>query len=117
VEIPDVKTLGVTIRYPEPGAVVDALNVEGTFTSLPPAGFELRSLRYYPLQHGFIPHGTIAVDRMRYIQETIDTAPHEHMAMADDIHGEGWRTPFVTLYKARPPMADIGEAKKKDQIR
>lgn len=65
VEMPDVNAIGLTIRYPDRDAVVDTVNVEGTFTSLPPAGFELRSLRYYPLQHGFIPHGTIAIDRTR----------------------------------------------------
>ncbi len=65
VEMPDVSAFGLTIRSPERDALVDTVDVEGTFTSLPPAGFELRSLRYYPHQHGFVPHGTIAIDRAR----------------------------------------------------
>jgi hypothetical protein len=60
---PDAKTFGVRIRYPMSGATVDAVDVEGSFERLPPLGYELRSLRYYPSQHGFIPHGSIAVDR------------------------------------------------------
>jgi hypothetical protein len=61
--MPDVASLGVRIRSPESGAEVDMVDVEGTFERLPPAGYELRSLRYYPKEHGFVPHGTIAIDR------------------------------------------------------
>jgi hypothetical protein len=61
--LPDVKAFGVKIRYPVNGAVVDVVDVEGSFERLPPPGYELRSLRYYPLEHGFIPHRSIAINR------------------------------------------------------
>src|SRR5262249_39739606 len=42
--------------------VVDIVDVHGTFEQILP-GHELRTLRYYPREVGFIPHGSVALDR------------------------------------------------------
>jgi hypothetical protein len=58
----DAKLYGVKIKYPRAGASVGIVNVEGTFEALP-LNYDLRGLRYYPNQNGFIPHGSVIVDR------------------------------------------------------
>lgn len=63
--LPEAHSLGVKIQRPGSGAVVGKVDVAGTLERLPPPGYELRSLRYYPAEHGFIPHGKIAVDTIQ----------------------------------------------------
>ncbi len=57
----DVQACGVKITSPTRGQVVDVVAVEGVFAELP-AGYELRSLRFYPDEMGFVPTGEIVVD-------------------------------------------------------
>jgi hypothetical protein len=58
----DPKPYGIRIQTPHADATVSVVNVEGMFEALP-TGYELRSLRYYPDQQGFVPHGKVLVDR------------------------------------------------------
>jgi len=60
----DAKPYAIRITQPSAGATIHVVTVEGTFATLP-AGYELRSLRYYPDQHGFVPHGTVAIDHAK----------------------------------------------------
>jgi hypothetical protein len=60
--IPEATLCGVKILHSYDGESVNVVNVEGTFEMLP-ANYDLRSLRYYPDQDGFIPHGNVIVDR------------------------------------------------------
>lgn len=57
-----VDTYGIRISDPADGAQVDVVDVHGTYQLIPP-GYELRSLRYYPRQHGFVPQGSIGIDQ------------------------------------------------------
>ncbi|MGT2473199.1 hypothetical protein [Paraburkholderia terrae] len=57
----DAMSLGITIEIPEAGSKVDIVDVKGTFGRRPERG-KLWSLRYYPTQNGFVPHGTIVFD-------------------------------------------------------
>jgi len=58
----DPKPYDVRITTPAQDARVTSVRVEGTFQRLP-AGFDLRTLRYYPQQHAFIPHGVVVIDQ------------------------------------------------------
>lgn len=68
----DVKALGIKILYPREGSRVRVVTVQGTFEKLPPPGYELRSLRYYPNMDGFIPHGRIIIDHEKKTWEIVD---------------------------------------------
>jgi hypothetical protein len=56
------ESYGIHISAPDGVSPVDVLDVHGAYEIIPP-GFDLRTLRYYPLQNGFIPHGSVAIDR------------------------------------------------------
>jgi hypothetical protein len=58
-----IRSYGIRITEPDGKNPVDTLDVCGTFQLIPP-GYELRALRYYPRQNGFIPHGAVAIDRV-----------------------------------------------------
>lgn len=62
--IVDPDHFGISIQSPKNGSVVDIVNVEGKFDSLP-LGYELRGLRYYPKQNGYIPINGIRIDQAR----------------------------------------------------
>jgi hypothetical protein len=59
--IVDPDHFGISIQSPKKGSVVDIVNVEGTFDSLP-VGYDLQGLRYYPKQNGYIPINGIRID-------------------------------------------------------
>ena len=58
----DIESYGIRITAPSGLDPVDVVNVEGTFQIIPPP-YELRTLRYYPTQNGFVPNGVVAIDR------------------------------------------------------
>ena len=58
----DPRPYEVRISSPGPNERVTSLRVEGTFLRLP-VGYELRTLRYYPEQHAFVPHGAVLIDQ------------------------------------------------------
>jgi hypothetical protein len=58
----DIQSYGIRITAPDPAAPINVTDVHGVFQLIPP-GHELRTLRYYPRQNGFIPNGAIAIDR------------------------------------------------------
>jgi hypothetical protein len=58
----DIQSYGIRITAPDGKEPVDVVDVYGAFQLIPP-GHELRTLRYYPRQNGFIPHGAVAIDR------------------------------------------------------
>jgi len=60
----DVTQYGIRVTNPVQNAEVDILTVEGVFEKLP-MDYELRSLRYYPDAHGFVPHGNVAVNHAK----------------------------------------------------
>ncbi len=57
----DIAPFNIRITSPLSGAEVDIVTVEGTFDKLP-GDYELRSLRYYPDEHGFVPTGVVVID-------------------------------------------------------
>jgi len=63
LEQSDIRSYGIRISAPDGKNPVDVVDVCGTFQLIPP-GHELRTLRYYPRQNGFIPHGAVAIDRV-----------------------------------------------------
>lgn len=60
----DITPFNIRITSPAAGDSVDVVTVEGTFASLP-GEYELRSLRYYPDQHGYVPNGVVAIDHQK----------------------------------------------------
>lgn len=54
----------IRITSPAANQAVDIITVEGTYKELPP-DYELRTLRYYPDQHGFVPHGNVVINRVQ----------------------------------------------------
>lgn len=58
----DVQAYGIRITAPAAGDVNQRVDVQGEFQLIPP-GRELRALRYYPRENGFIPQGAVAIDR------------------------------------------------------
>jgi len=57
----DITPFAVRITAPVKDSVVTSVRVEGSFDQLP-LGYQLRTLRYYPDQHAFVPHGVVTVD-------------------------------------------------------
>lgn len=60
----DVESFGIKILSPSTGDAVDVVTVHGTYQRLPD-GFELRSLRYYPDQNGYVPTGSVVIDTLK----------------------------------------------------
>lgn len=60
----DIHSYGIEITDPVEKAEVHIIDVHGTFQQIPP-GHELRTLRYYPRQNSFVPHGSVALDRSK----------------------------------------------------
>jgi len=58
----DIQSYGIRITAPTAADPVHIVDVQGTFQLIPPA-HELRTLRYYPTQNGFVPNGVVAIDR------------------------------------------------------
>jgi hypothetical protein len=62
-EQPDIRSYGIRISEPDGENPVEVVDVRGTFQLIPPE-YQLRTLRYFPRQNGFIPHGAVAIDRV-----------------------------------------------------
>jgi len=58
-----VATAGATIDTPDGSEPIERIDISGKIEAIP-EGYELRTLRYYPDNHTFVPLGKVVVDRM-----------------------------------------------------